>query len=113
MSLALKTPNVRADIMNSDLQKINHWAKKWKAKFNEEKTKLLNCIRDQNLVLPLKFEDITLKDTAQHKHLGIILQNNCKWDEHIRSIASKVNLLISCLRSYKYRLTRKNLGNYV
>ena len=24
MSLALKTPNVRADIMNSDLQKINH-----------------------------------------------------------------------------------------
>ena len=28
MSLALKTPNVRADIVNSDLHKINHWAKK-------------------------------------------------------------------------------------
>ena len=69
----------------------------------------LKVIRDQNLVLPLRFEDITLQDTAQHKHLRIILQNNCKWDEHIRSIASKVNLLISCLRSYKYRLTRKTL----
>ena len=102
MSLASKTPNVRADITNSDLQKINHLAKIWKVKFKEEKTKLLNCIRDQNLVLPLKFEDITLQDTAQRKHLGITLQNNCKWDEHIRSIASKVNLLISCLRSYKY-----------
>ena len=78
MSLALKTPNVRADIVNSDLQKINLSAKKWKVKFNEEKTKLLNCIRDQNLVLPLKFEDVTLQDTAQHKHLGITLQNNCK-----------------------------------
>ena len=107
MSLALKTANVRADIMNSELQKINHWVKKWKVKFNEEKTKLLNCVRDQNIVLPLKFEDITLRDTAQHKHLGITLQNNCTWDEYIRSIASKVNLLISCLRSYKYRLTRK------
>ena len=27
MSLALKTPNVSADIMNSDPQKNNHWAK--------------------------------------------------------------------------------------
>ena len=109
MSLALKPPNVRADIMNSGLQKINHWAKKWKVKFNAEKTKLLNCKRDQNLVLPLKFDDITLQDTAHHKHLGIILQNNCKWNEHIRGIASKVSLLICCLRSYKYRLTRKTL----
>ena len=66
----MKTPNVRADIMNSDLQKINLWAKKWKVNFNEEKTKLLNCIRDQNLVLPLKFEDIT-----QHKCHEIILKN--------------------------------------
>ena len=109
MSLASKTPNVRADTTNSDLQKINHLAKIWKVKFKEEKTKLLNCIRDQNLVLPLKSEDITLQDTAQHKHLGIILQNNCKCHEHIRSIASKLNLLSSCLRSYKYRLTRKTL----
>ena len=30
MSLALKTPNVSADIMNSDLQNINHWAKNGK-----------------------------------------------------------------------------------
>ena len=67
----MKTPNVRADIMNSDLQKINHWAKKWKVKFNEEKTKLLNCIRDQNLVLPLKFEDITLQDTAHANTLEL------------------------------------------
>ena len=37
MSLALKTPNVRADIMNLDLQKNNHWGKKWKVKFNEER----------------------------------------------------------------------------
>ena len=46
MSLAVRTPNVRADIINSDLQKVIHWAKKWKVKFHEEKIKLLNCIRD-------------------------------------------------------------------
>ena len=77
----IETPNVGTDIMNSDLQKINHLEKrkkkeKRKVKFNEEKTKLPNCIRNQNLVLPLKFEDITIQDTTQHKHIGIILQNN-------------------------------------
>ena len=87
MSLALKNSNIRADISNSGLKKGQ---KIGQLKFNEETTKLL----DQNLVLPLKFEGTTLQHSAQYKHLGIILQNNCKWDAHIKSIASKVNLLI-------------------
>ena len=78
-----------------------------KVKFSEKKTKLLNCTRDRNLVLLLKFADITLQDRARHKHLGIILQNDCKWDESIRSAASEADLLISCLRSFNYRLSRK------
>ena len=109
MSLALTYPDIRADILNADLHKMSDWAKRWKVKLNEEKTELLNCIRDQNQVLPLKFEGIALLDTAQHKHLGMTLQNNCKWDEHIKNITSEVNLLISCLRSNRYRLDRKAL----
>ena len=37
MSLALKTPNVTADIMNSDLQNINHWAKNGKLNLMRKK----------------------------------------------------------------------------
>ena len=87
MSLVLKNPNIRADISNSDLKKGQ---KIGQLKFNGETTKLLEFIRDQILVLPLKFEGTTLQYTAQYKHLGIILQNNCKWDAHIKSIASKL-----------------------
>ena len=35
MSLALNNPNIKADMLNSDLKK--NWAKEWKVKFNEER----------------------------------------------------------------------------
>ena len=46
MSLALKTPNFRADILNSDLQKINHRAKRKRKKRIKKKKKVkLNLMR--------------------------------------------------------------------
>ena len=39
VSLALKDPDRRAAILNSDLEKINSWAKRWKVSFNEKKKK--------------------------------------------------------------------------
>ena len=38
MSLALNDLDRRAAILNSDLEKINSWAKQWKVSINEEKT---------------------------------------------------------------------------
>ena len=40
MSLALKDPDRRVAVLNSDFEKINTWAKRWKVSFNDEK---LNC----------------------------------------------------------------------
>ena len=57
----------------------------------------------------LTFGQGFLHDAPYHKHLGITIQNNCKWDEHIKSIINKVHLLLCCLRSYKYSLSRKSL----
>ena len=48
LSLALNNPDSRAEILNHDLEKINEWAKKWKVRFNEEKTEQLNFTRGQN-----------------------------------------------------------------
>ena len=90
LSLALNNPDSRAEILNHDLEKINEWAKKWKVRFNEEKTEQLNFTRGQNQNQQLTFGSKTLKETPSHKHLGVILQNNCRWDEHIRSVINKI-----------------------
>ena len=55
----------------------------------------------------LAFSNVVLEEKPRHKHLGIALQNNCKWDEHIRNLSSKVSMLINCLRHFKHKLSRK------
>ena len=83
--------------------------KNGKLDLTKKKTEQLNFTRGQNQNQQLAFGSTTLKETPSHKHLGIILQNNCRWDEHIRFVINKTSILISCLRSYKYKISRKAL----
>ena len=110
MYLSLDDNNIRTLTLNTDLDKIQTWASIWKVTFNAQKTDTLN-ICNQNIVLPnsLYFENTLLKTSEHHKHLGILLQINCKWDQHINMLISKSRSQINCLCSYKYRLSRKSL----
>ena len=105
----MNNANVRKDILNTDLNKINSWAQTWKVKFNEQKTEMINIKRGASPVLDLTFGSQTIVGRESHKHLGVIIQANCKWDKHITSIVSKSSLLVNCLRSLKYKLNRKAL----
>ena len=73
LSLALNDPDIRAEILNSDSDKIKNWVIKWKVKFNEDKTDLLNITRDCNHILQLTFGTKNLKPSQSHKHLGLIV----------------------------------------
>ena len=108
--LSLEDVDQRSFILNSDLTKITEWAKKWKVDFNPTKTELMTLsTKTLPRTLPIKFDNTTLTETNKHKHLGVILQNDCKWNFHIQSIISKVRLHIACFKSLKYRLSRKAL----
>ena len=112
MYLCLDNHKVSAEILNSDLEKISTWATKWKVTFNNTKTELMNVWWKKDLrPLPLKFENTLLTDLKQRRHLGVTLQQNCKWDEPIKSIIVKGCSLVACFRSYKYCLCRKLLEN--
>ena len=81
MSLGLTNPDTTAEILTCDLVKFlarQNWAKLWKVNFNEEKTELVNIKHDTKPIHQLTFGNVVLKDKPHHKHLGIILQNNCK-----------------------------------
>ena len=109
LSLGLQSSAIRAEIINSDLEKIDDWAKTWKVEFNQTKTELLNTLRGNAPVYNLTFSNTVLQQNQHHKHLGVILQNNCKWGEHIDYVVSKASGLIHCLRSFKYNFSRKAL----
>ena len=109
MSLGHTNPDIRTETLTNDHAKISEWAKLWKLKFNIEKTELVNIKRDIKPIHLLTFGNVVFDKKTHHKHLGITLQNNCKWDEHISNLSSKVSMLINCLHHFKYKLGRKAL----
>ena len=63
--------------------------------FNNIKTELTNISRKRESQLsPLNFENVVLKIRENHKYLGVILQDNGKWDAHIKSIIARSCILI-------------------
>ena len=107
MSLGHTNPDIRTETLTNDHAKISEWAKLWKLKFNIEKTELVNIKRDIKPIHLLTFGNVVFDKKTRHKHLGITLQNNCKWDEHISNLSSKVSMLINCLHHLKYKLSKK------
>ena len=108
--LSLEDDFQRGAILNSDLEKISNWATTWKVKFSTPKTDLLNISRRQEPITnQLRFNGTEIKSSDSHKHLGIIFQKDCNWNLHINLLIAKCRPLIACLKSYKYRLSRKSL----
>jgi hypothetical protein len=47
--------------------------------------------------------------TMSHKHLGVTLSSDAKWNNHIENIILNVSKHLGILRTLKYRLSRQNL----
>ena len=50
-----------------------------------------------------------IKITNHHKHLGVIISDDCKWNSHIESIINKVTKYIATLRKLKLILNKNTL----
>jgi len=101
----------RSAVLNADLDRITIWARNWKVAFSHPKTKLMTISRQTDpQVHPLHFGGSPLEECSSHKHLGLHLQTDCKWDSHVQALIRKCRPLVACLRSFKYRLSRKALN---
>ena len=54
-------------------------------------------------------QDQQIKEVESHKHLGVILFNDCSWQKHIDYIKEKVWTRINIMRQLKYDHDRKSL----
>ena len=55
----------------------------------------------QNEDLCVSLNDITLENVTSTKLLGVTLNHNMSWEEHINTIVSKINRIIALLRRIK------------
>ena len=97
--------------LNNDLAKISEWAKIWKLKFNGDKSKDLiftpykTCLNNSH---PIYLNGELLDRVSAHKHLGLTLESDLKWNIHLKKVIQHANLKLSILLRVK-ELNRQTL----
>jgi len=89
-----------ANELNHDLRVIQKWAYQWKMEFNPDPTKqatelLFSCKKNKTVHPPLIFNNQIVKKVEYQKHLGLILDSNLSFVDHINA---------------KIALAKKNVG---
>ena len=108
--IIVEDPSVAAELLNADLEKIAEWELKWLIKFDPLKTESPFISRKTSTVHPsVIMLDQQIKEVRSHKHLGVILSNDCAWQKHIDYIKENAWTRINIMRQLKYDLDRKSL----
>jgi len=94
----IKSPNDQ-QILQKDLDTLASWEKKWGMDFHPQKCSVLRASRGRS---PLKakytLKGITLMEEHSTKYLGVQLQSNISWKDHINIKTKKANNMLGFLR---------------
>ena len=104
-------PDLAAQTLNNDLQRISVRSELWLDNFNPKKTEtmLCTCKRNREIHQSLSFSGKIIKELTSHKHLGLNLTSSCDWLIHIDYIKEKSLNRLNLLRSLKFTLFRQSL----
>ena len=88
--------NDLANLLNSDLSKIDEWALQWKMSFNPDPTKQAQEIifsrkTSQRNHPDFMFNNSIVNVTNIQKHLGMIFYSKLSFDEHLKSVFKKIS----------------------
>ena len=109
MSASSHSNDELKETLNHDLSKLIEWSKKWKVKFNPDKTELV-CIGKNMENFNLRFGDSVILPVDSHKHLGVTFTSSAKWSQHIDNLCKTALKEINGLRKLKYLLSRSALN---
>ena len=95
----VEDPSTCFDELQHDLNKISVWANQWRLRFNPDITKqavgFIFSTKTTPLPHPsLMFNNIPVKLVNEHKHLGIILDKQLSFTNHINSKLSNAVLTL-------------------
>ena len=99
--------------INNDLQRLHEWSRQWRMNFNASKTNyVIFSMRKNKINYPNLYLGNTQIKKVQHvKHLGMILNSDLKWNNHIDDISNKVKKRVDSMRRLRFVLPRSTLCN--
>ena len=109
------TPKTKYDMdilsnrINKELEKIYEWLQINKLSLNVDKTKyMIFHSKQKNIAkygkLDLKINDKSIQRTNSFNFLGIIINENLNWNDHITFISNKINPVVGLLNRLKNQL---------
>ena len=101
--------------IQNDLNIIGDWANKWKVKFNPLKSEslLVTLHHLSDNTHDFIFQNQTISNAQEHKHLGLIWNTDATWKIHLLTVISKASKRIDMLRALKFKLQRSLLEKYI
>jgi hypothetical protein len=104
-------------VINDDLLELNTWSSKWIMSFNPENTEISFFSNTGNIDnIEFSFNGKSIPLSISHKHLGVILSQNAKWNEHLENmitVINKYNQTFRYITKLKFSLNRSNLDKNV
>ena len=93
VSIAEKLSRNSVSTIQSNLDVINAWSSLNWMKLNAKKSKELRVcfFKEKPSLQPLQIDGSKLESVASYKVLGLAIQSNSKWNEHIDLIISKAS----------------------
>ena len=85
------------------VNEINGWTIQNKMKLNVPKCKelIVDFSKDKRLFLPLDIGDVLVERVKSARVLGLIIQDDMKWNEHVNIIVKKAGKRLYMLRILK------------
>lgn len=107
----INDPVISADVLNSDLNRLQQWASQWLVTFNASKTEIITF--SAKVIKPfhpqLFLAGTPLVEVSHHTHLGLTFSNDLNWTTHIKSVVSKASQRVAIMKRLKYTLSRSTL----
>ena len=107
---------VSANLLNSDLSKINTWALQWKMSFDTDPTKQAQetIFSRKNLQRNhpgLMFNNSRVNVTTIYKHLGMIFDSKLSFNKHLKSVSKKISKTVGLLQKFKLLIVCQTLSS--
>ena len=87
-----------SDILQSDLNNIEEWARKWRMEFNVDKCKVMH-LGSSNPGHTYNMGGANLTVTTEEKDLGVIFDDRLEFDKHIRGMVNRANRMLGMIKT--------------
>ena len=114
LHITVENRDETAALVNSDLQALHEWSERWLVTFSPPKTQslIVSNKSDYNKNPPLTLNQSVIAEVTEHKHLGIVLERNLKWNSQIDSTVTKAMKRLDIIQSFKFKLCRSALERF-